>query len=163
MGTGKTAVAKALARQLKMSYVDLDDLIEAREGMKISDIFAQKGEDHFRNAETAVIKDSVGKIENTAIATGGGCVINPENMKNLKKLGPVILLKARPEIILERTKKSSHRPLLQVGTRQCLVLDRIKELLELRAPYYAKADHEIDGTNLTVEEIAEKIIEHIDK
>ncbi len=153
MGTGKTIVGKRLAQRLNMEYVDVDELIEQREGRKINDIFAKDGEPYFRKVEKKITKQ-VSEFENVVIAAGGGVVLDDENIRNLKTKGVLICLSAQPEIILERTKRYVHRPLLNVANPR----QSISALLNKRAPYYAKADFCLDTSHLTIEEVVEKII-----
>jgi len=152
MGTGKTGVAKILSARLNMKYVSTDDLIEKKEGISIREIFEKKGESYFRNSEKKVVKD-VSLMENSVIDAGGGVVIDPENLKNLKKKGMVVCLRAEPGIILERTKKHIHRPILNVADPR----EKIKELLESRRPFYEKADHHIDTSAIRAEKVADEI------
>jgi len=152
MGTGKTEVAKILSARLNMKYVSTDDLIEKKEGSSIQEIFSGKGESYFRKAEKDVIKD-VSLMENAVIDAGGGVIIDPENLKNLKKKGKVVCLRAEPGIILERTKKHAHRPLLNVRDP----LGKIKELLESRRPFYERADCRIDTSAMSTERVADEI------
>lgn len=154
MGTGKTAVGKELAQKLKMKFVDMDDIIEERESMEISEIFAKKGEPYFREVEKEIAKE-ISKQSNLIIAAGGGAVINEENVKNLKSNGIMICLTASPDKILERTKGYIHRPLLNVSDQKT----KISELLAKRAQYYARADYQIDTTNLTIDEVVQKILD----
>lgn len=153
MGTGKTAVARALARKLKMRYIDLDDIIEADEGRSIKDIFAESGEGRFRYLEKQAAK-KISSLDKQVIATGGGVVLDKQNVENLKKNGIMVCLTATPEVIYARVKDQSHRPLLKVDKPQ----EVIKELLESRRPYYAKADFTIDTSGLTVEQVVNKIV-----
>lgn len=154
MGTGKTVVAEELAKRLKMNFVDLDDLIERKEGKKINQIFAEKGEPYFRQVEKEIVKE-VSCQKAQVIACGGGVVLDEGNVQNLKRNGIMICLSARPEIILERTKGYIHRPLLNVEDPK----RKIEELLRFRAPFYAKADYTIDTSVLTIEKVVEKIID----
>lgn len=154
MGTGKTAAGKSLARRLKMKFVDIDGLIEEREGMKISDIFASKGEPYFRKAEREIIEE-ISARSGLVIAAGGGAVIDEDNVKNLKSSGIMVCLAARPDKIFERTKGHVHRPLLNVSDPR----EKIAELLAKRAEYYARADHRIDTTDLSIDEVVTKIAE----
>ncbi|MBN1793509.1 MAG: shikimate kinase [Candidatus Omnitrophica bacterium] len=153
MGTGKTCVGKKLAGRLGIEFVDLDDVIEAREGRLITQIFAEKGEAYFRGVEKALVREFSEKTP-FVIATGGGAVVDQENLRLLKKSGVVILLEADIETILERTHGQTHRPLLMVADPK----GRIKELLEARAPFYKKADYAIDTTSLNVDEVVERIL-----
>jgi len=92
-------------------------------------------------------------MENAVIDAGGGVIIDPENLKNLKKKGMVVCLRAEPGIILERTKKHAHRPLLNVRDP----LGKIKELLESRRPFYERADCRIDTSAMSTERVADEI------
>ena len=152
MGTGKTAVTKEIAKRLNMKYISTDDLIEKKEKRAIGDIFSQRGESYFRKVEKEIVK-SASMTEGAVIDAGGGAVIDPENVKNLKEKGIVICLWAEPEIILERTKRHGHRPLLNVKGP----LGKITELLEKRKPFYERADHHIRTTNLSVDEVADEV------
>ncbi len=154
MGTGKTAIAHCLGDRLNCPVVEMDDLIEVREEMSISRIFAEKGERYFRQCERELVMDlsrEGGKI----IATGGGVILNPENIEDFKKTGIIFCLTARPEVIMSRVEKETHRPLLEVANR----LERIKELLAARRPFYDRIEHRIDTSDLTVEEVVEHIID----
>lgn len=153
MATGKTAVGKELARKKKWQFVDLDELIELKEKRVISDIFAQEGEAYFRRIEKLTLKE-VAKEKKFVVACGGGIVIDPDNINVMKKTGTLICLAASPEIILERLRDSSHRPLLNVANPK----KQVELLLKLRAPYYAKADKTIDTSKLAVKEVVNKII-----
>jgi len=153
MGTGKTAVGKQLAKKLDMRYVNTDNLIEAREDMPINEIFAKKGEPHFRKIEKEVVKD-VAAAGGQVIATGGGVVLDNENMDNLKNNGVIICLNATPEDILKRTRSYADRPLLNVPDP----LAKIKELLSAREPYYKKADHQIDTSGKSVREVVGEVV-----
>lgn len=153
MGTGKTVVGKALAKRLNLEFQDLDTLIEAKAGKKISQIFEDFGEAHFRKLEkegVAVISAKSGLV----VACGGGVVMDADNLKHMKKSGVIICLKAAPEKILSRTKNYKHRPLLNVADPKA----KIEELLKARQPFYAQADHFIDTTQLSVNEVVEEIL-----
>lgn len=158
MGAGKSTVGKKLARTLNMSIEDTDDLIESRAGMSITDIFVRHGEEHFRELEEKVVEE-VSRLENHVIVTGGGVVLRESNVKNLKKNGVVIYLHAAPEVIYERIKDQTHRPLLHVDDPMA----KIKELLEYRSPFYANNDFTVDTSNLSVEEVVEEILRVLKK
>ncbi|MDP8298637.1 MAG: shikimate kinase [Candidatus Tantalella remota] len=146
MGTGKTMLAKALADDLGMKYVSIDDIIVEEEGRPISEIFETEGEPHFRELEKSVVK-KVSEASDQIIDTGGGVVLAPENLENLSKNGTVICLWADPEVIYERTKNHGHRPLLNVEDP----LAKIRELLEYRRPFYEKAECHIDTTDFSID------------
>lgn len=153
MGTGKTAVGKELAKIKKRQFVDLDELIGLKEKRTISDIFAKSGEPCFRRIEKRVLQE-VAKEKEFVVATGGGIVMDTENIRTMRDTGIIICLSAAPEVILIRTSGSSHRPLLNVENPR----ERVELLLKLRAPYYALADKTIDTSKLTVAQVVEKII-----
>ncbi len=153
MGTGKTAVGKLLAEKLGKQFVDLDDIIEGKEGIKITEIFAQKGELYFRGIEAESLKEIAGK-EDLIVACGGGIVLKDENISIIEDTGFAVCLQASPEIICERTKQFTHRPLLNVENPK----EKIGELLAKRAEYYAKIKCHIDTSGLSVREVRDKII-----
>ena len=155
MGTGKTVVGRILAKKMKKEFIDTDKIIEEREQNRIVWIFQVKGEKYFRKKEEEVIEE-VSQKKDCVIATGGGAIVNEKNYRNLKKNGIIICLTAKPEIILERTSPIEDRPLLLNSED---VISTIKELMKRREPYYSKADYTIDTSDLTPEEVAEKIIE----
>lgn len=153
MGTGKTTIAAALANKLKMRYVSTDALIEKREKRTINEIFTTDGEDRFRDIESGVVRE-VCAMDSVVIDAGGGAVIREENIAMMKAGGILICLTADPEIIMERTKKYKHRPLLNVEDPK----RKIRDLMTKRAPFYAKADHCIDTGKLTARQVVEEII-----
>ena len=160
MASGKSAVGKGLAKRLRMNFVDTDELIEEKEGIKISQIFREKGELYFRKIETKIIKE-VAEYKNSVIATGGGVVLKEENMQALRKNGTILCLSTDAATILKRTSQNRLRPLLEgeKGGKE----NKIRALLAFRSPYYQKADFILDTTDLMIEEITERIINYIKK
>jgi len=154
MGTGKTSVGKELARKKKWCFADLDELIELRERKLIADIFAQEGEPYFRCLEKQALKE-ISREKGFVVACGGGIVVAGENIRIMKDSGIIICLAASPEVILKRTSGYAHRPLLNVANPK----KQIGLLLKLRAPYYAQSDKIIDTSKLTVEKVADKILQ----
>jgi len=154
MGTGKTVVGRELARKLGRIYVDVDRLIEEKEGCLISDIFKTKGERYFRRIETETIKE-VCEEEDAVISVGGGAVLKKENLDLLRKKGVIFCLWADPDVIFHRVKDSDKRPLLEGFPNK---KKRIKQLLKEREPFYRCADVSIDTSRLEVKEVADKII-----
>ena len=138
MGTGKSAVGRRLARELKMDYMDIDQEIETLVGMKIKDIFRRFGETRFRSEETLMVKKAA-QCENTVISSGGGVVLKEENVAALKETGILVELYADPGIILERVSKNSNRPLVQGAS-----LQDIEERYQARREFYDVADIRID-------------------
>lgn len=153
MGTGKTETGKLLAKQLKRDFMDMDELIVSREKMPIPEIFKSKGEPYFRKLEKEIISDLF-KKKGIIVACGGGAFVGPENIKILKESGTVICLTSSPEVILKRTLRSGHRPLLNVDNPKAAV----EELLKKRLPSYVQAHHTIDADQLTVEETTREIL-----
>lgn len=156
MGTGKTVVAKKLAEKLGREFLELDAVIEKKEGMSIKDIFEKKGEPYFREIEKKVVKESSQK-QGLVISAGGGAIIDEENFNTLKPNSIIICLQASPDTIMQRTKGNVCRPLLNVPDPK----KRIQELLEKRAPYYKKADHCVSTDNLTIDQVVAKIMQLI--
>lgn len=156
MGTGKTVVGRRLAEKLGRRFLELDEIIEKKEGLSIREIFAKKGEAYFRKVEKGVVKEAVEK-EDVVISAGGGAIVDEENFQSLKKNGIIICLEASPEVILKRTRGLAARPLLNVPDPK----KKIEELLKKREPYYKKADFCIETDNLNVEEVVEKVAEKL--
>ena len=158
MGTGKTSTGKELARRLKRKFIDLDDLIEAKENLSIPEIFSKFGEPHFRILENIVLKE-ISKENEQVVACGGGIVINPDNIKIMRGSGILICLTASVNDILKRTSRYKNRPLLNVDDPR----KQIEVLLEKRAFFYALADEVIDTSGLSVIETANKVLEKLVK
>jgi shikimate kinase len=157
MCTGKTSVGKLLAEKLGYQFVDTDDLIEQRVGMKISDIFAVYGEPYFRDVETEVVKE-VAKKDKFVISTGGGVVLRKVNMNELRKKGIIVNLTAKPETIYNRLKNQHGvRPLLNKPDP----MNEIIKLLSQREEYYKNCDLRIETDNFTVEQIVQQILDYI--
>ena len=156
MGVGKTSVGTRLAKDLGYRFVDTDSLIEADQKMSITDIFALKGEPFFRDVETKIIED-VMQRESQVVSTGGGAVIRDRNRNAFKKTGFVVCLNARPEVIFDRIKHETHRPLLQTADPK----GKIKELLDSREKFYAQADAAVDTSDKSVESVIQEIKERI--
>lgn len=154
MGTGKSIVAKELSRKLKMEFIDMDQVIEERQGMSIADIFARYGEKYFRKQENKLVKDLTQK-DNMVIATGGGTFLSSDNARILSQKGKIICLYADSQIIYNRLKIKNNRPLLKGEN----VLNKINHLLEKRKKIYDSFRWKIDTTNLTAQEIVDKIID----
>ena len=157
MGVGKTETGKLLAKKLKMTYIDTDAIIENEQGMTINDIFAKKGEENFRDMETKLV-GKLAKINGHVVATGGGMILRPDNVKKLKGMGPLVLLWADPDTVFKRVKETGTRPLLNVSDQKA----KIKEILEFRAPIYKGiADLEVDTSLLSPEEASNRIIKFV--
>ena len=154
MGAGKSTIARALQRELGFPLIEMDERIVKEQGMSINDIFAQYGEDHFRDIESQLIVD-IGKEEPSIVSCGGGVVVRPQNMQSMKEIGRIVFLKATPETIYERVKNSTDRPILNGHMN----VEYIAELMEKRrALYEAAADITIQTDGKMREQICEEII-----
>ncbi|MBP1763205.1 MAG: aroK [Firmicutes bacterium] len=153
MGTGKTSIGRSLASKLQRRFVDLDNMIELDCGEKVSVIFAKHGESYFRTLEREMIV-TVSHYKNTVIATGGGAVLYPENIDQLRRNGVLITLTADPAVILERTARKTSRPLLNTPDPK----QAIATLLAERESLYQAADYIVDTSEGSVHEITDRII-----
>lgn len=158
MGTGKTAVGKALAEKLGKGFVELDPLIEQKAEKTIPEIFKQDGEIAFRELEMEVTKE-VSRGKNLVIACGGGVVLNKINIDRLRKESIIVYLSASPRVILKRTSNDAEeRPLLEVANPTLT----IRELLRFRKPFYERAaDITINTSKLDIDTVVEQIISKV--
>ena len=153
MAVGKSAVGRNLARRLHRRFVDLDRLIEKAEGRKVREIFAHQGEPYFRALEKQML-EQVLSVTGQVIATGGGVLLDDENLHLLRQKALLIGLTASTDELLSRVRKNSKRPLLKgVDVR-----GRIEELLQQRQSRYAQADLMIDTSGLTIDQVVGKIV-----
>jgi shikimate kinase/3-dehydroquinate synthase len=152
MGTGKTAVGRSVAARLGRPFIDTDTLIEGRAGRPVSEIFAEEGEEAFRRLEADVVAAASAQ-DGVVIATGGGVVLNRENMARLRRTGVIVALRADPEAILARVGAGCDRPLL--GTDPGA---RVRRLLEERDDLYQDADLTLDTTVLSVEDVSSRVV-----
>ena len=150
-GVGKSSVAKSFATNFGFSFIDIDSLIEEKEKMTISDIFATKGEDYFRDAECGIIKTV--PLSNAIVAIGGGAFENNDTRKFLTDNCFVIYLEASVQTILDRLSGADDRPLL----RNNLNSDTIIKILSKRLPNYRKAHKIINTDNKTIETVVKEI------
>lgn len=154
MGCGKTTTGLKLSYRLHMPVEDTDKLIERKQGKSISDIFAQEGEDAFRQMETELLNDIASRGYGHILSVGGGLPVREENRTLLKKCGTVVYLKAKAETIYDRIKEDTTRPLLQCAEP----LKKIRELLDERnALYEACADIIVDVDELSVAQVVDAV------
>ncbi len=141
MGCGKSTVGKKLANALSYEFSDTDAMIEEAYGKTISEMFAEDGEEYFRNAETELLKKLEAEAEGLVLATGGGMPMREENAALLRKIGTVVFLEASIETILERLQNDTGRPLADGEDREA----RLRPLFEKRLPVYrSAADYILD-------------------
>jgi shikimate kinase len=157
MGAGKTTVGRTLARRLKLRFVDSDQEIEARCGVKIPVIFEIEGEAGFRAREAQAIAE-IAALEGIVLATGGGVVLAAENRRLLAEHGTVVYLRATPEHLYERVRQDRNRPLLATGDP----LERLRALYRERDPLYREvADLVIDTGRQSVQVLARALLEQL--
>lgn len=156
MGCGKTSVGIKLSYRLKHTFLDTDKQIERKRGRSISEIFATDGEAAFRQMETDCLKELIADEGSSMqiFSVGGGTPVKEENRGLLKQLGTVIYLKVSPDVVYERLKEDTTRPLLQTENPKA----RIEELLSARKDAYeGAADVIIEVDEKSLEEIVEEI------
>lgn len=153
MGVGKSAIGRRAARELKLRFIDSDHAIEKQEGKRISEIFAESGETHFRQLEADFIAHGHPDA-GCVISCGGGLVVQPGMKERLKEKGVVICLFASPESIIERTSRNQNRPLLDVPDPAV----RIRALLKEREPIYMNAGSCITTEGRSIPEVVRHML-----
>ena len=143
MGSGKTTVGRALAKEIGMPFYDLDWYIESRMRKKISQIFAERGEEGFRKIECNMLHE-VAEFEDVVISCGGGTPCFFDNIDYLNQQAQVVYLRCEPEVLHKHLLMGKgDRPLLKGKTPDELI-EYIRQQLELREPYYTKARYTLD-------------------
>jgi shikimate kinase len=153
MAAGKTTVARSLAGRLGWRAEDVDELIEARERRAVADIFARAGEPYFRSVEREILKVLL-PLRHCVIATGGGTFADPENRAAINMDGLSVWLDVPIEMVVTRLPADGRRP---------LAADRLQmeRLFAARQAAYALAHLRIDVGTASADEIAERIVDHI--
>ena len=151
MGAGKSTVGRVLARRLGRCFVETDDVISAREGRTIPDIFRHEGEARFRQLEGEAL-EALALKSGDVIATGGGLPCREGRMARLRELGTVIWLKGDLAVALERARRSGARPMLAGRAPE-----EIEALYRQREPYYRDAHVTLDTTGLTIDQVVSRI------
>ncbi|MBV9009358.1 MAG: shikimate kinase [Verrucomicrobia bacterium] len=152
MGAGKSAVGRELARRTGLPRRDTDEMMRRRFGLSIPQIFSQRGEAAFRDAETEALRRL---SANAIIVTGGGIVLREENVRLLHALGRTIWLDADEQTLWERAARRPTRPLLKTANPR----ERFAELFHQRRALYASAaDGRIDTTARSLSEVAHEIL-----
>jgi shikimate kinase len=157
MGSGKTAVGRQLARLMRLEFFDSDAEIEHRTGVDIPYIFEKEGEAGFREREREVI-DSLTRLSNVVLATGGGAILLPENREYLSTRGRVVYLHTSIEQQLERTRHGRQRPLLYTEDPEA----KLRELMAYRLPLYQSiAEVTVTTDGRQVRAVADEIIQRL--
>jgi shikimate kinase len=152
MGAGKTTLAKKLASKLAYTWLDTDQEIEKKEGMKVSEIFEVRGEAYFRALEKQLVEELI-PHQNIIIATGGGLPCFNNLMENLNQLGTTIYLERTPKELFQRVKQATNsRPLIAHKTDEEL-LEYIESTMEKRREIYLQSKIIADRFSQTPEKI----------
>lgn len=155
MASGKTTIGAELAKMLGFSFVDTDSMIEKQENRTINEIFAEDGEEYFRDVETKTAM-KVAEMANCVVSTGGGMVIRSENIEHMRKNGIVFYLDTDFDVIIERLKNADATRPLARGVDA----DALKNRFDSRQTAYSNCDYRIHITqNDTPLMVAKKIIE----
>jgi shikimate kinase len=152
MGAGKSVCGRLLARRLGRCFVETDDMITARAGCSIPEIFAAVGEEGFRQLEADALEQLRLK-SGDVIATGGGLPCREGRMAALKALGPVVWLRGDVEEMIERARRAGSRPLLEGRSA-----DDLAALYRRREPYYREADVVVDTAALGPDQVVARIL-----
>jgi shikimate kinase len=152
MGTGKSTVGQIVAGRLRMHYLDTDAEVEARAGRTIASIFEEGGEASFRGIEQMVCLDAAAG-HHLVIATGGGALLNERTRAALEATSLIVCLRAELYAIILRVGDDPARPLFSADSIQ------LRRLYQQRLPLYNSLPHQIDTTERTPEEVAEKVID----
>lgn len=155
MGAGKTSVARSAARRLDWQVVDIDEAIESREHLTVSEIFAQLGEAHFRGVERAVLINQLNR-RHVVVATGGGTFVDPQNRAIIKGDGLSVWLDVPLERLTARVPADGRRP---------LAADRaaFERLYTARRAAYAQAHRRIDAGRLGIDAIVEQLVDWLER
>lgn len=157
MGAGKTSVGRRLALRLQLPFVDADHAIEEAANQTIPEIFAEHGEAYFRDGERRVIARLL-RERVQVIATGGGAFMSEETRQAIVASGVSIWLKAEADVLFERVKRRSNRPLLQTEDPE----GTLRRLVEVRYPVYALADITIHSREVPHDTMVEEILVALD-
>jgi len=158
MGVGKSTIGKILAKKLNFKFVDIDKMIEDKEGLSINFIFKNKSESYFRKIESDITLAELKKYK-SVISLGGGAFLNDAIRKSAKKLSASFWLDVPINSLIKRLKKNNKRPLLLKKN----TIEEIKKIYFNRKKIYNEADYKIKCDSLKSEEIALKIIDLYEK
>ena len=158
MGVGKSTIGKNLAKKLKYNFIDVDKIIEDKEGISINLIFKNKSETYFRKIESEITLKEL-KKENSVISLGGGAFLNKSIRKNAKKFSVSFWLDVPLEQLVKRLKKGRQRPLLYKKN----ITETIKKIYFDRKKIYNEADYRIKCNSLKSFEITNIILDIYEK
>ncbi|OGP68070.1 MAG: hypothetical protein A2170_14590 [Deltaproteobacteria bacterium RBG_13_53_10] len=157
-GSGKSTVGKSLAARLRMRFVDTDDLVEERLQLTIGEIVRLQGWDHFRQLEKKIIEE-ISKESRLVIASGGGAVIDRDNVESLRRNGLIIWLKADHQALARRMGQDPGTPRQRPTLTGKGTLEELEETMSVRESFYERASEiRIDTSRLDVESVVERIL-----
>jgi shikimate kinase len=152
MGAGKSVCGRLLARRLGRCFVETDDMIVAREGRSIPEIFRRDGEERFRALEAEAI-ELLRLKSGEVIATGGGLPCRAGRMEALRELGTIVWLAGDLGMLSARARRAGQRPMLDGRSPET-----IAELYRAREPYYRQADVVVDTTGLGPDAVVARVL-----
>ena len=157
MGSGKSTVSRHMSRALNVPKIEMDEVLAERAGKSITQIFAEDGEEVFRQMETALLRE-IGAGAPVLVSCGGGVVLRPENVEIMKTTGTILMLSATPQTIFQRVRHSTKRPILNGNMN----VEFIAELMTKRDPAYrAAADVTVSIDGKTSDIVAKELVERI--
>ncbi len=157
---GKTCVGKALSKLLGRPFLDTDAAVVQKAGMTISEMVSRSGWESFRDLEKSVIEQST-FLNHHVIATGGGVILNPDNVRNMRTAGHVIWLKVSSETVRARMAADPVTLIQRPDLTATGSMDEIEAVLLSRQPLYKKAGHlALDTDILGIDAICRKILEN---
>lgn len=155
MGSGKSATGRALAAHTGMKFLDMDEEIQSQTRLTINEIFEKKGEPYFRAEEKRILAEAA-KQTDTVVATGGGVVLDTENVEKMRATGRAIYLAASFETLWERVQHKQDRPLLAVSDPKSVFFRIFHDRHFL---YESASDGKVGTDRLSPEAVAQKIVE----
>jgi shikimate kinase len=155
---GKTTVGKRLSGSLRKAFLDTDDLIEECQGSPIAEIVRLHGWDYFRSVEKRVISE-ISCRDGLIIAAGGGAILQPENVRALKRNGFIIWLTADVQVLLQRMAKDGHTTERRPSLTGKGTLEELEEVIAYRKPFYEKASEvRVDTSALDVDMVVNNVL-----
>ena len=158
MGVGKSTIGRMVAKKLKYSFIDIDKLIEAKEGCSINLIFKNKGENYFRRIENNITLQEL-KRNNSVISLGGGAFLNKSIRRNVKKFSVSFWLDISVVLLIKRLERTKNRPLLYKKNLK----DVVKKIYLERKKTYNEAEFKIVCNYLKSSEIVNKVLKLYEK
>lgn len=153
MGSGKSTLGKKLANKLKLQFLDLDQLVEEQERCTVTEIFDNKGEDYFRELETAILKDTIATNPSFVLSLGGGTPCFNNNIEFINSTGTSIYLKYNAGILTSRLLAAKQERPLIAGKNAEELKQFVEELIVKREPFYNQSKIIVEGANISIKEL----------